>query len=242
MEILMRYKPLIVVVDDNQTLLQQLASALEEAGYEVMTAREGQEALDKIEELEYLEGRKPDLVLLDMLMPGGLGGKRTATLLRNRYPPGELAIIVMTEPAIGDEYDMLELGVDDFINKATWSMKVLLARIKKRLPKQKTAKKLLCDDLEVHLDFRQAKLRGQALKLSPLEAKLLIYLMQHPHKDIHYNKILEQVWPDMHGASKNQVQIAISRLRKALQDHDTLIDTGRGYGTYRWIKDVTSVD
>lgn len=234
-------QPLILVVDDEQTLLQQIALTLEEAGYEVMTAREGLEALDKIKELHELGERKPDVILLDIHMPGGLDGERTARILRHTYPPAEIVIIMFTDKRLDLEAPMLEF-VDDFINKATMSMAVLLARIKKRLPKQKMAKKLVCDELEVNLDFRQAKLRRQPIKLSQLNAKVLIYLMLQPHKDVHYNKIIENVWPDMVEASENQVRIAIHRIREALQDYEKFIVTNRGGGTYRWAKDVISVE
>jgi DNA-binding response OmpR family regulator len=241
MEALVPNKPLIFVVDDEQPLLQQIALTLEEAGYEVKTAREGLEALDKIEELVEREERKPDVVLLDVLMPPGLDGQRTATLLRKKYPPGELAIIMMTEPEMGREADMLEY-VDDFISKTTWSIKVLLTRIERCIPKQKMARKLVCDELEIDLEFRQARLRGQVLKISQLNTKLLIYLMQHPHNDIHYNKILENVWPGMLEASENQVRIATHRIRDALQDYGKCLVAVLDEGNYRWVKDVTSVE
>ena len=99
---------------------------------------------------------------------------------------------------------------------------------------------MVSGELEVDLDFRQAKLRGQALNLSQHYVKVLIYLMQHPHEDIHLSKILDQVWPQSEEPSENQVRMAIYYIREALQDYDEFLKTVRGEGRYRWVKDVTS--
>ena len=235
-------KPLILVVDDVVSLLEQIALTLEDAGYEVVTATHSQEALEKMEE------SIPDLVLLDMYMPPGIDGGRTAEIIRRIYP--QVVIIMMTERWPGDEARMLKLGVDDFINKGrSLNMEILLARIAIRLPKQKTAKRLVCGELEVDQEYERAKLRGQVLELPQRKVRVLIYLMQHPHQNIHYRRIFDQVLtdsPDLIEVEEkrkaNQVSNAITYIRKSLQDYADLIVQTRGEGTYRWVRDVTPIE
>jgi DNA-binding response OmpR family regulator len=234
-------KALILVVEDNVLLLQQIVLTLEENGYVVMTATQSQEALEKIEE------RMPDVVLLDMYMPPGLDGGRTAEIIHKLYP--QVAIIMMTERWPGEEARMLNLGFD-FINKGkSLSLPVLLARIAKNLPKLTSAKKLVCGELEVDLVYCRAKLRGQVLDLTQRKVLVLIYLMQHPHQNIHYKKIFDNVWgdsPDLVEVSEkrkaNKVSNAMTYIRKSLQDYSDLIVQTHGEGTYRWVKDVTPIE
>jgi len=224
--------PRILLVDDETAITANLAPFLERAGFLVGTAADGVQAVEQISHL------KPDLVILDVLMPR-MDGRQVLRQLRQQgdWTP----IILLTQVGEASERAMaLEEGADDYINKP-FDPRELVARIRSVLrrarpgqPPLAAAWKLVCGSLLFDRRAHRVFLEGEELTLTPKAVALLEYLMTHPDELISRERLLETVWGWDYPVGTRSVDTRIAELRRVLGDDaaaPTYIETvpGEGY-------------
>jgi two-component system phosphate regulon response regulator PhoB len=210
----MKPEPTVLIVEDETALATLLRYNLEREGYRVFEAKDGEEALIVAEEA------KPDLIVLDWMLPE-LSGIEVARRLRARGGARNVPIVMLT--ARGEETDRirgLDTGVDDYIVKP-FSMNELLARLRAVM---RRAKPSLVDDVlavgEIVLDRanHRVKRAGRDVHLGPTEYKLLDHLMRHPGRVFSREQLLDAVWGSDVYVEARTVDVHVGRLRKALNE------------------------
>ena len=201
----------IMIVDDDPQIRRVLRTALVAQGYEVVDARNGEEALEKLRE------EKQDLVILDMNMPG-MGGLETCRSIRST---SDISIIMLTvRDAESDKVEALDAGADDYMTKP-FSSPELLARIRaalRRLPQVANDMKILrFDDLEINFNLRRVVVDNREARLTPKEFDLLQYLVAHPNVPIPHTKLLQSVWGPDYGDEVEYLRVFINQLRKKIE-------------------------
>lgn len=215
----------ILIADDEQLMRQLVIDFLKPEGYEILEASDGKEAL------EIYDKEHPDLILLDVMMPGYDGW----TVCREIRRESTVPIMMLT--AKGEEIDQLfayDLGADEYITKP-FSPKILVAKIKALLRRSQNEQETYeaDDGVSIDRDARQVVLDGKNVDLSPTEYKLLNYLMSNTGKALSRRQILNQVWNYDYYGDLRTVDTHINRLRIKLGDKGRYIRTVRGYG-YRY--------
>ena len=215
----------ILVVDDEESILKIVDYALAEAGYEVHLARDGQGAEFIFDQV------KPDLVILDVMLPGKSG----LDIAKDLRATSDVPIIMLS--ARGDEIDRilgLEFGADDYVTKP-FSPRELVSRVKAILRRVEgaPAEKIRVGDLEIDTLSRQAKLAGQALHLTTSEYSILLHLARHPGQAFSRQAILAALWDESPVGEERAVDVHIHNIREKIEeDHKspTYLLTVRGYG------------
>ena len=215
----------LLVVDDEATILELLSGSLRLAGFEVMTASSGAEAV------RAAASGRPDLVLLDVMMPDGDGFE---ALSRIRSGGGEVPVIFLTaRDEVPDRVTGFAVGADDYVTKP-FSLDELLGRIRavlKRTRPDAPRSRLRVADLELDEDAHEVTRGGAPVELTPTEYRLLRFLMVNAGRVVSKSQILDQVWeygPDRDGGV---VEPAVSYLRRKVdQGQPRLIHTVRGFG------------
>ena len=220
----------ILLIDDDTTLLELLASHLQTAGYHPLTAPDGLSGLRLAAEA------RPDLVVLDVMMPG-IDGWMVCERLR---ATSSLPIILLT--AKGEEIDKLRgfrLGVDDYVTKP-FSFAELTARVgailARAAPGSAPMHRLTSDDLAVDFDERRVVVAGQPVELTPTEYHLLETLARHAHRTVPIETLLVEVWGPGYAGEAEHVKHYIWALRKKIETDPgdpKHILTERGFG-YRF--------
>ncbi len=215
----------ILIADDEQLMRQLVIDFLKPEGYEILEASDGKEALD------IYDKEHPDLILLDVMMPGYDGW----TVCREIRRESTVPIMMLT--AKGEEIDQLfayDLGADEYITKP-FSPKILVAKIKALLCRSQNEQETheADDGVAIDRDARQVVIDGKNVDLSPTEYKLLNYLMSNTGKALSRRQILNQVWNYDYYGDLRTVDTHINRLRIKLGDKGRYIRTVRGYG-YRY--------
>jgi len=221
----------LLIVEDETAISDMIGFTVERAGYSWSAATDSKEAATKLAE------QRPDLILLDWMLPG-VSGIDYARRLRKEEITREIPIIMLT--ARGEEGDKLrgfEAGVDDYISKP-FSPKELLARIKAVLRRASPYKEdSICqvEDLKLDASSHRVSVNEKAVEMGPTEFKLLQFLMTHPERVYSRTQLLDYVWGSNVYIEDRTVDVHIRRLRKALGDHgyDRFIQTVRGAG-YRF--------
>ncbi|MBR9970316.1 phosphate regulon transcriptional regulator PhoB [Magnetospirillum sulfuroxidans] len=221
-------KPLILIVEDEAALATMLRYNLEKEGFRVCEAGDGEEALTLVAE------RKPDLVVLDWMLPS-LSGIEVCRQLRRKPTTRELPIIMLT--ARGEEGDKirgLNTGADDYMTKP-FSLPELMARIRAMLRRvQPVPQKgmLQYGDIAMDLAAHRVTRGDRPVHLGPTEFRLLQFFMQHPGNVFSREELLNAVWgPDIY-VEPRTVDVHIRRLRKALNgdNESDIIRTVRAAG------------
>ena len=221
-------KPYILVVEDEAALLTLLRYNLEKGGFEVGEAVDGEEALLMVDE------RRPDLMVLDWMLPT-LSGIEVCRRIRRRPDPQPLPIVMLT--ARGEEADRvrgLDGGADDYVVKP-FSPAELLARIRAILRRMRPAlgdEVLHYADLKMDLAAHRVTRGEDSIHLGPTEFRLLRHLMEHPGRVFSREQLLDSVWgPDIFVESRT-VDVHVRRLRQALngERRPDLIRTVRSAG------------
>jgi two-component system, OmpR family, phosphate regulon response regulator PhoB len=221
----------VLLVDDEESIVESIEYALSQEGFEVVSAHNGQEALQKVQ----LE--KPNLIVLDLMLPE-LSGLEVCRILRRER--NETPIIMLT--AKGEEIDRvigLEVGADDYLVKP-FSLRELIARIRALLRRSKISETddsqpqmHQYDDLEMNLTEHKVMVRNKQVELSPKEFKILAMLMSAPNKVFSREELLEQVWGlDFYGDTKT-VDVHIRWLREKIEkdpSNPQYVQTVRGFG------------
>jgi len=221
-------KPSILVVEDEAPLLALLRYNLERQGFHVDEATDGQEALLRIAEA------KPDLVLLDWMLPA-MSGIEVCRQIRRRPATRNLPVIMVTARTEDqDAVRALDTGADDYIAKP-FAVEALMARIRALLRRSSTVTakgSLTYQDLVMDQDAHRVTRGGRALHLGPTEYRLLEFFMSHPRRVFTREQLLDAVWGrDIH-VELRTVDVHIRRLRKAIngESEQDLIRTVRSAG------------
>ncbi|HYM13916.1 MAG TPA: response regulator transcription factor [Bryobacterales bacterium] len=212
----------ILVVDDEPRIRRFMRTTLTGAGFEVEDAKTGEEGLEKLREF------RPDLVLLDINMPGmgGLGACRAMRADKN------IAIIMLTvRDSEADKVEALDAGADDFVTKP-FSTPELLARIRaalRRVPAaQSSAVRVHVGQLVIDFAARTVTSGGATAHLTPKELDLLRYLTQHANEAVSHRELLQAVWGPDYGDQVDYLRVFIKSLRKKVElrpEHPEYITT-----------------
>jgi len=221
----------ILVVDDEEDLLELLRFNLAGEGFSVLCAATGEEALDKVKE------DAPDLILLDLMLPG-IDGLEVAGRLKSQATTKEIPIVMLT--AKGEEGDIvkgLEMGADDYMTKP-FSRKVLAARIRAVLRRRQEKPKdedgvLAVHDLLIHPGRREVLVKAKPVELTFTEFGILNFLARRPGWVFTRSQIVDAVRGDEYFVTDRSVDVQIVGLRKKLGSAAKYIETVRGVG-YRF--------
>lgn len=223
----------ILAVDDEEDILNILRYNLKREGYIVNTVGSGEDCIEKAVEL------LPDLILLDLMLPG-IDGLSACRRLKANKKTQHIPIIMLT--AKGDESDIvtgLELGADDYITKP-FSSKVVSARIKTALRRTDTSKLNETNEIIKHggvvinTTTRLVSINGKELKLTYSEFEVLKLLLSHPGWVYTRSQIVNEIKGDDYPVTERAIDVQIVGLRKKLGEFSSLIETIRGVG-YRFI-------
>ncbi len=215
----------ILVVDDDRKITDMLRRTLIYEGYRVVTAADGEEALIKA------QSERPDLVILDWLMPK-LNGLETAKMLRETGP---VPILMLTaRDAVEQRVEGLDSGADDYLVKP-FAPEELLARIRALLRRTDTAEKgasLAYADLLLDPLTRETRRGPRSFNLTPKEFDLLMYLLRHPRQVIPRERLLQDVWGYDFDGNGNVLEVYVGYLRTKTEagGEPRLIHTVRGVG------------
>jgi DNA-binding response OmpR family regulator len=219
----------ILVVDDEPTLRETLAEALESEGHRVVTAADGREALLRF------RAERPDLVLLDLMLPE-LSGIEVCRIIRAES--GVPIIMLTAKDAELDKVVGLELGADDYVTKP-FSLRELTARIRAifRRSEQQAVEPLptLIDLGRVQVDLPGHRLLrdGRPVPVKPKAFELLAFLVQHPGRIFTRDQLLEQVWGYDYAGETRTVDVHVHWLRSQIEENPAtpaLLHTVRGVG------------
>lgn len=234
----METKQKILLVDDETAIIDNLAPFLERAGFVVMTASNGVEALQRVAR------DKPDLLVLDVLMPK-MDGREALRQLR--HSGNWIPILLLTQVGEASERAMaLEEGADDYLNKPfdphelVARIRAILRRAKPGQPPISMAWKLLSGPLTLDRRARRVYLHDKEIFLTPKALLLLEYLMTHPDELVTRDRLLDVVWGWDYPVGTRAVDTRIAELRRALKDEPTnpgFIETVPGQG-YRFIGEL----
>jgi two-component system phosphate regulon response regulator PhoB len=223
----------VLIVDDELAIRDMLRMALELAGFNCIEAENIQQAYTLVVD------ERPDILLLDWMLPGGSGLELLRRLKRSDMAR-ELPVIMLTAKTAEDNVIQgLDVGADDYITKP-FAPKELIARIKALLRRSTGAaenERMQVAGLVLDGESRRIFIGEQLLSMGPTEFNLLQFFMSHPERAYSRGQLLDQVWGANVYVEERTVDVHIRRLRKALQlpqaDYSELIQTVRGTG-YRF--------
>ncbi len=234
----------ILVVEDDNTLLEMLEYNLSRQGYQVVTAKDGRSGLT------FARQAKPDLIVLDVMLPG-IDGFEVCRILRKEFSFPILMLTARTEEV--DKIVGLEMGADDYLTKP-FSMRELLARVKALLRRVDLIREainsesasnadleepiplLTFDNLEIDQNRREVRLNGEPLRLKPKEFDLILFLARHQGIALSRDLILERVWGWTYDGNSRTVDVHVRWLREKIEEdpgNARRILTVRGIG-YRF--------
>ncbi|QBD80013.1 response regulator transcription factor [Ktedonosporobacter rubrisoli] len=240
----------ILVVDDEAVLVDTIAYNLEQAGYRVVTAADGSSALDAA------RSETPDLIILDLMLPG-MDGLEVCRQLRRESNTATTPIVMLT--AKSDEIDKvvgLEVGADDYVTKP-FGRRELLARVRALLRRAEYApnseglgdtgeipaarqprNELAAGPLRIDLAGRRVNCRGQDMELQPKQFDLLAYLVRNRGTVLTRDQLLHNVWGYDYAGDTRTVDVHVRWLREKLEEdpaNPKMIQTVRGVGyVFRW--------
>ncbi|GAA0813665.1 MULTISPECIES: response regulator YycF [Ligilactobacillus] len=228
----------ILVVDDEKPISDIIKFNLKKEGYDVYTAYDGEEALQKVEEVN------PDLILLDLMLPK-IDGLEVAREVRKTH---NMPIIMVTaKDAEIDKVLGLEMGADDYVTKP-FSNRELVARVKANLRRQSATmaeaqaaeeesknNDIAIGDLVIHPDAYVVSKRGEKIELTHREFELLYYLAKHIGQVMTREHLLQTVWGYDYFGDVRTVDVTVRRLREKIEDNPSRpiwLVTRRGVGYY----------
>ena len=226
-------KKQILIIEDEPDIQELLSFNLDNNGYKVYTASNGEKGL------EIARKEHPDLILLDLMLPG-IHGLDVCRIIKSDQETSGISIIMLT--ALGQEEDIikgLETGADDYVTKP-FSLQVLQARIKsvlRRVPENiENTKTIKIHDIQIKPRTREVKINGDVPELTFTEFQILHLLASHPGWVFTRYQIIDKIRGDNYPVTDRSVDFQIVGLRKKMGDKGNLIQTVRGVG-YRFHPD-----
>ncbi len=220
-------KKKILVVDDEKDIGELIEYNLGKEGYQVVSAYNGEEAL------KFIKGDLPNLIILDLMLPG-IDGLEVCRILKRDPRTSGIPIVMLT--AKGEEADIvagLELGADDYVTKP-FKVRELLARVRailRRLSSKEEEREIIkIGDLVTDLMKHEVTLKGKPLKLTSTEFNLLKCLASNPGRVFTRDQLLNKVWGEEIVVVDRTVDVHIRRLRQKLKTASSHIITIRGVG------------
>ncbi|MGB7024208.1 MAG: response regulator transcription factor [Candidatus Acidiferrales bacterium] len=200
----------ILVVDDEPQIRRVMRTTLSAAGYTIVEAHTGEEALEQI------RNERPDLILLDMNMPG-LGGLDTCREIRDT---SDIPVIMLTvRNTERDKVTALDAGADDYVVKP-FATQELLARIRaalRRSPSSETMPTFVSKDLRIDFERRNVAVQGRPVRLTPKEFDILRLLVANEGKAVPHRTLLQTVWGPDYGEETEYLRVFINQLRKKIE-------------------------
>lgn len=222
----------ILVADDEKDIVELVAYNLEQEGFSVTKAFNGRSAL------EIIKSQRPDLVILDLMMPE-IPGMEVCRMIHNNKETADIPVIMLTAKAEQlDKILGLEMGADDYITKP-FHVRELIARVKsvlrraERKPDDDQSELFTFAGLSIDLRSYTATVEGKSVELSSTEFRLLHFLISHPGRVYSRDQLLDRVWGDEAFVEPRTVDVHISRLRSAIEkdkENPRYILTVRGIG------------
>ena len=223
----------ILIIEDEPDIQELLSFNLDNNGYKVYTASNGEKGL------EVARKEHPDLILLDLMLPG-IHGLDVCRIIKSDQDTSRISIIMLT--ALGQEEDIikgLETGADDYVTKP-FSLQVLEARIKsvlRRVPENiENTKTIKIHDIQIKPRTREVKINGETPELTFTEFQILHLLASHPGWVFTRYQIIDKIRGDNYPVTDRSVDFQIVGLRKKMGEKGNLIQTVRGVG-YRFHPD-----
>jgi DNA-binding response OmpR family regulator len=220
----------ILVVDDERDLLELVAYHLTNAGYKVVTAATGGEALERARE------KPPELIVLDILLPD-LPGLEVCRILKSGERTRGIPVIFLT--AKNEEIDRVvgfELGADDYVSKPFSPRELVLrvrALLKRRRGEEGGRPPLVAGELRLDRDRHEVTIGGRPIDLTATEFKLLAHLMDNPGRALTRDQLLDSVWGTEAFVTDRTIDTHVKRLRAKLNAMGDRVETVRGIG-YRF--------
>jgi len=197
-------------VDDEPQIRRVLRSTLSFRGYTISEAATGEEALDLMRKL------KPDLVLLDVNLPGMSGVEACREIRRSSDAP---IIMLTVRNSERDKVVALDAGADDYVTKP-FSIEELLARVRASLRRHPSAESLppfVSRDLSVDFEQRRITVAGQEVHLAPKEFEVLRHLIANQGKPVSHRRLLQSIWGPEYGEETENLRVVINQLRKKIE-------------------------
>ena len=200
----------ILIVDDEPQIRRVMRTTLTSHGYSVVEAASGEEALEK------LRAERPDLIILDVNMPG-ISGIETCAEIRTS---SDVPIIMLTiRNSERDKVQALDAGADDYVVKP-FGVQELMARIRAALRRSApgdAAPPFLTDDLQIDFEKRVVKVKNNPVRLTPKEFELLRHLVANQGKTLGHRRLLQAVWGPDYGEETEYLRVFINQLRKKIE-------------------------
>jgi len=226
-------KEKILIVDDERDILELVRINLEREGYQVLCAESGEKAL------ELARSARPDMVVLDLMLPG-IDGLEVARSIRGDEHTGAIPILMLS--AKGEESDIvtgLELGADDYVTKP-FSPKILIARIRSVLRRRRARagqpesnEIISLQGIVINPLKHTVEAGGRKIDLTPSEFDILLFLCSRPGLVFTRWQIVDKIRGEHYAVTDRSVDVLIAGLRKKLDDYGDCIETVRGVG-YRF--------
>jgi len=223
-------KSKILIIEDERSLSEILSYNLANEGFEVLTASDGTDGLRRA------QTALPDLILLDLMLPG-IDGLQICRQLRS--DPKTQGILILMLTAKSEEVDEIvgfNMGANDYVSKP-FKIKPLISRIKALLRRppagQSSAEVISVAGIEVDRTLHTAKLDGQELQLTPTEFKMLWTMIRRPGRPYSRNELLDNARGEDANALERTIDVHVRSLRQKLGDMGSVIETVRGIG-YRF--------
>ncbi len=227
-------KPKILIIEDERSLIDILSYNLSREGFDVSTSSDGAEGLRRA------QTSAPDLVLLDLMLPG-LDGLQICRQLRSDPKTQGIRILMLT--AKSEEVDEIvgfNMGADDYVAKP-FKIKPLISRIKALLRRPSvepaSGEVISVAGIEVDRTLHTAKLDGEEMQLTPTEFKMLWTMMRRPGRPYSRNELLDNARGEDANALERTIDVHVRSLRQKLGDKGSLVETVRGIG-YRFKADT----
>jgi len=225
-------KETILIVDDEEDIIELIKYNLKNEGYSILTAQSGEQAI------KIAKQSRPDLIVLDLMLPG-MDGLEVTRYLRSNEETSDMPIVMLT--AKGEESDIitgLELGANDYISKP-FSPKVLTARIRAIFRRRKKNTMEPADSIQQEGDMTIDRARhvvtiqGNTLDLTKSEFELLFFLADKKGWVFTRGQIVDAIHGENHAVTERSIDVVIVGLRKKLKNYASIIETVRGVG-YRF--------
>ncbi len=219
----------LLIVEDEADIRELISFNLEMSGYEVLKARDGEEGL------AMARSEMPDLIILDLMLPG-MDGIKVCSHLKKDPEAKNIPIIMLTARSEDDDIvNGLETGADDYITKP-FSPRILIARVKAALRRvktesgEKTSSRITIHDLVIDVARHETLLEGEPLNLSATEFSILRFLAENPGWVFSRNQIIDSVKGEDYPVTARSVDVQILGIRKKLGNQGNIIETVRGIG------------